>query len=76
MRIAKNNVEENKIFYVQRVFATRVSVLGVIEEKITLTLIIPRQTSVNLKSRKCSSNLPATVPSQKREEALYVFRKP
>jgi hypothetical protein len=36
VRIGTNNVEENKTFYVQRVFATHVAIFDIIEEKITL----------------------------------------
>lgn len=65
--------------FATRVFATRVSIFYIIEENITLTLIFQHQTTLNLKSRKCSAfTLPisATVPSQRREESLTVFRIP
>jgi hypothetical protein len=61
----KRNVEENRIFYVQRVFATRFSIFDIIEEKITLTLNFQHQPSVNLKSRKCNANLYPSDPSHR-----------
>ena len=46
-----------KTFYAQHVFATRVSILYIIKEKITPTVIFQHQPSANLKSRKCSGKL-------------------
>ena len=72
--IGTNTVEENKIFYVQYVFSTRVSIFDIIVEKMPQTLIFKQQHCENIKSRRSVPFRTHPRAKSKQRGSLIVFR--